>query len=49
MEATSRRNGMDHVELTVSILWQIWKTKNDWKFNAKQRHPWKAVQKAQQE
>nr|XP_027076591.1 uncharacterized protein LOC113700360 [Coffea arabica] len=49
MGATSRINGMAHIELTANILWQIWKNRNDWNFNAKQRHPMKAVQKAQQE
>nr|XP_027102930.1 uncharacterized protein LOC113724203 [Coffea arabica] len=49
LEATSRTEGREHVELTVNILWQIWKRRNEWKFNAKRRHPWKTVKKAQQE
>ncbi|XP_071928124.1 uncharacterized protein [Coffea arabica] len=47
LEATNRTNGKEHIELTVNILWQLWKRRNEWKFNAKQRHPWKIVQKAQ--
>ncbi|XP_027177933.1 uncharacterized protein LOC113777087 [Coffea eugenioides] len=42
-------DGREHIELTMNILWQLWKRRNEWKFNAKQRHPWQTVQNAQQE
>ncbi|CDP09717.1 unnamed protein product [Coffea canephora] len=49
LEATNRIEGREHVELTVNILWQIWKRRNEWKFNAKRRHPWESIKKALQE
>ncbi|XP_027181659.1 uncharacterized protein LOC113780035 [Coffea eugenioides] len=49
LEATCRTEGKEHIELTANILWQLWKRRNEWQFNAKHRHPWKTIQKAQQE
>ncbi|XP_071921851.1 uncharacterized protein [Coffea arabica] len=49
LDAICRTEGREHIELTVNILWQIWKRRNEWKFNAKRKHPWKTVKKAQQE
>ncbi|XP_071933891.1 uncharacterized protein [Coffea arabica] len=49
LEASGRIEGREHIELTTNILWQIWKRRNEWKFNAKREHPWKTVNKAQQE
>ena len=36
--AKSRQDGEDHLALTVNILWQVWKSRNEWEFNNKQRH-----------
>ncbi|XP_027150180.1 uncharacterized protein LOC113750404 [Coffea eugenioides] len=49
LEVSYRTEGREHIELTTNILWQIWKRRNEWKFNAKRKHPWKTVNKGQQE
>ena len=46
MEATSRTEGNFHQALTINILWQLWKVKNEKIFNNKYRHPFEIVQKA---
>ncbi|XP_027156460.1 uncharacterized protein LOC113757300 [Coffea eugenioides] len=47
--AKARREGNDHLSLTANILWLLWKSRNAREFNAKQRQPWKTVQKAHEE
>nr|XP_027090235.1 uncharacterized protein LOC113711271 [Coffea arabica] len=46
MEATSRNKGHQHQALTVNILWQLWKARNEKVFNNKCRNPFDIVQKA---
>ena len=48
-EAKSKTGGADHIVLTVNILWQLWKARNDSIFNGKHQHPCEIVQKAQSE
>ena len=38
--------GQDHIALTMDILWQIWKARNETEFEDKDRHPLEAIQKA---
>ncbi|XP_027174751.1 uncharacterized protein LOC113774410 [Coffea eugenioides] len=47
--ARSRQAGDEHLGLTVNILWQLWKSRNEWEFNNKQRHALTTTQKAQEE
>ncbi|XP_027183906.1 uncharacterized protein LOC113782197 [Coffea eugenioides] len=47
--AKSRQDGEEHLALTVNILWQVWKSRNEWEFNNKQRHALATIQKAQEE
>ena len=37
---------MEHIALTVNILWQLWKARNGRTFNETPRHPMKIIQKA---
>ncbi|XP_027086508.1 uncharacterized protein [Coffea arabica] len=46
MEASSRKEGQQHQTLTVNILWQLWKARNEKIFNNKSRNPFDIVQKA---
>ncbi|XP_027062866.2 uncharacterized protein [Coffea arabica] len=46
IEATSRKEGAQYQALTVNILWQVWKTRNEKIFNNRCRHPFEIVQKA---
>lgn len=49
MEARKRKDGKEHIALTVDILWQIWKARNDKEFKDQGRHPMKVIQRAQRE
>ena len=49
MEAKSTTEGADQQALTVNILWQLWKAKNDRMFNNRYCHAFEIVQKAQLE
>ena len=40
---------MEHITLTLNILWQVWKARNNRIFNASPRHPIRITQKAQNE
>nr|XP_027081023.1 uncharacterized protein LOC113703745 [Coffea arabica] len=46
MEAQTRREGLEHIALTVEILWQIWKARNEAEFEEKDRHPMEVIRKA---
>mgnify|MGYP004717015259 CR=1 FL=1 len=46
MEVQNRKDGMEHIALTVDILWQIWKVRNESEFEEKDRHPMEIVRKA---
>nr|XP_027101745.1 uncharacterized protein LOC113722690 [Coffea arabica] len=48
-EARNRPEGWQHISLSVHILWQIWKARNELEFNGKKKEPWKTIQKAHQE
>ena len=48
-DARTRPEGWQHIALSVHILWQIWKDRNEVEFNGKKSHPWKTIQKAHQE
>ena len=45
MKARNRKDGIEHIALTVDILWQIWKVRNDREFKDKERHPMEVIQK----
>nr|XP_027082185.1 uncharacterized protein LOC113704482 [Coffea arabica]XP_027082186.1 uncharacterized protein LOC113704484 [Coffea arabica] len=45
MEVTDRKEGREHIALTVDILWQIWKARNTVEFEDKERHPMKVITK----
>lgn len=47
--AKSRKEGHKHIELTVNVLWQIWKNRNLQVFNKEARSSMEVVTKAQQE
>ena len=49
MEAQQDRGREDQVNLTINILWQIWKARNDREFNYKEREPHKIIQRAMKE
>ncbi|XP_027086455.2 uncharacterized protein [Coffea arabica] len=44
--AVSREGGREHITLTVHILWQIWKARNNKQFNNSSREPIVVVNKA---
>ncbi|XP_027098791.1 uncharacterized protein [Coffea arabica] len=48
-EARHRIAGSQHLALTVNILWQIWKARNDMEFTGKVHQPWKIIKRAQEE
>ncbi|XP_027170518.1 uncharacterized protein LOC113774181 [Coffea eugenioides] len=48
-EARYRALGSQHLALTVNILWQIWKARNDWEFKGEYHQPWRTIKKAQEE
>nr|XP_027123998.1 uncharacterized protein LOC113740655 [Coffea arabica] len=45
----AKQDGEEHLGLTVNILWQVWKSRNEWEFNNKQRHAMTTIKKAQEE
>ena len=49
LEATQRANGKEHIELTINILWQIWKARNKIIFDNAKVEEITVVRKAQQE
>ncbi|XP_027067757.1 uncharacterized protein [Coffea arabica] len=49
IEAQQERGEVDQVNLTINILWQIWKSRNEREFNQKEREPHKIIQKAMKE
>ena len=49
IEARHKSAGMDHIGLTINILWQLWKARNDRVFKVVDRYPLKTVQKAHKE
>ena len=49
MEVKARKEGREHITLTVDILWQIWKAINAVEFEDKERHPMKVITKAVKE
>ncbi|XP_071903090.1 uncharacterized protein [Coffea arabica] len=46
MEAQEERGGEDHANLTINILWQIWKARNEREFECKEKEPHRVIQKA---
>ncbi|XP_071923241.1 uncharacterized protein [Coffea arabica] len=48
-EAQASRGVEDQVNITINILWQIWKSRNNREFNYKEKVPFKIIEKAQQE
>ena len=49
MEAQARKEGREHIELTINVLWQIWKSRNLIQFNREGRCPGLTSNKAVQE
>ncbi|XP_027182377.1 uncharacterized protein LOC113780798 [Coffea eugenioides] len=49
MEAQVRKEGREHIELTINVLWQIWKSRNLIQFNREGRCPGLTSNKAVQE
>ncbi|XP_027072055.1 uncharacterized protein [Coffea arabica] len=49
LEAQESRGEAVQVNVTINILWQIWKARNEREFNQKEREPHKAIEKAQKE
>ena len=45
MDVKIRKDGMEHIALTVEILWQIWKAKNEAEFEDKVKHPMAVIRK----
>nr|XP_027086592.1 uncharacterized protein LOC113708329 [Coffea arabica] len=48
-EARNRPEGLEHIALTVNILWQIWKARNDFVFQKNRRPASKIIHQAQEE
>ena len=48
-EAQVSSGGQDQVNLTINILWQIWKARNNREFNHKEKEPFKIIEKALKE
>ena len=48
-EAQDSRGVEDQVNLTINILWQIWKARNDREFNHKEKEPFKIIENALKE
>ncbi|XP_027090165.1 uncharacterized protein [Coffea arabica] len=46
MEVQTRKEGREHINLTVNILWQIWKARNAAEFDGKDTHPMEVIRKA---
>ncbi|XP_027090263.2 uncharacterized protein [Coffea arabica] len=46
MEVQTRKDGREHIALTVKILWQIWKARNEAEFEENDRHPMEVIRKA---
>ncbi|XP_071924683.1 uncharacterized protein [Coffea arabica] len=46
MEVQTLKDGREHITLTVEILWQIWKARNEVEFKGKNRHPMEVIRKA---
>ena len=42
-DARSRPEGMEHIALTVNILWQIWKARNEKVLQENRRPPIKII------
>lgn len=49
MKAKSRTEGLDHMALTINILWQIWKSRNQMQFQGERKCPGKTNEKAVKE
>ncbi|XP_027121672.1 uncharacterized protein [Coffea arabica] len=49
LEAKHKTEGWLRISLSVNILWQIWKARNEMEFNGKEKQPSKIVQRAHQE
>ncbi|XP_071939813.1 uncharacterized protein [Coffea arabica] len=49
MEAQVRKEGREHIELTINVLWQIWKSRNLIQFNREGRYPGLTSNEAVQE
>lgn len=49
MEARTRPEGIQHIALTVNILWQIWKARNEKEFEDSQKASFQIIHKAQEE
>lgn len=49
LRAKNRRDGMKHTEVTVNLLWQIWKNRNNHGFNQEERSGREVISKALQE
>lgn len=49
LQSATKDSGWDHINLTVNILWQVWKARNKLVFEQKQTDARKIVQKAQVE
>ena len=49
MQARNRNEGEDYISLTIHVLWQIWKTRNDRIFNATKHNPFQVSEKAIEE
>ena len=41
-----KREGKDHIVLTVTILWQIWEARNQFHFSKERRGPKQIINKA---
>ncbi|XP_071914135.1 uncharacterized protein [Coffea arabica] len=49
LDAQKSRREVDQVNVTINILWQIWKARNEREFNQKEREPHKIIEKALKE
>nr|XP_027077070.1 uncharacterized protein LOC113700836 [Coffea arabica] len=45
-DAANKENGRERIVLTINLLWQIWKSRNERQFNDKGRDPWLTANKA---